>query len=120
MLVLSKLSVQQDNAGHRERLRERFAQGGLEGFHGYEVIEFLLTLAHPRGDCKAIAKQAIKEFGSVRGVLEASVGQLMGIAGIGGITPSTIKFSRALIEWYYHEQAFGQDAPPGSSRPVVD
>lgn len=120
MLVLSKLSVQQDNAGHRERLRERFAQGGLEGFHGYEVIEFLLTLAHPRGDCKVIAKQAIKEFGSVRGVLDASDGQLMGIEGIGDITASTIKFARALIDWYYHEQAFGKDAPLGCSRAVVD
>jgi len=120
VLVLSKLSVQQDNAGHRERLRERFAQGGLEGFHGYEVIEFLLTLAHPRGDCKVIAKQAIKEFGSVRGVLDASDGQLMGIEGIGDITASTIKFARALIDWYYHEQAFGKDAPLGCSRAVVD
>jgi DNA repair protein RadC len=33
--------------GHRQRLRERFLKSGLDGFHDYEVIELLLTLAHP-------------------------------------------------------------------------
>ena len=31
-------------AGHRKRLRNRFLQGGLEGFLDYEIVELLLTL----------------------------------------------------------------------------
>jgi len=31
------------DTGHRKRLRERFLQAGLDGFHDYEVIELLLT-----------------------------------------------------------------------------
>lgn len=30
--------------GHRRRLREKFLQGGLDGFLDYEVVELLLTL----------------------------------------------------------------------------
>ena len=43
--------------GHRQRLRRRFLTGGLDGFHDYEVIELLLTLAMPRKDCKDAAKR---------------------------------------------------------------
>jgi DNA repair protein RadC len=58
-------------AGHRQRLRERFLANGLEGFHDYEVIELLLTLATPRKDCKAAAKAVLKRFKTFQGVLEA-------------------------------------------------
>jgi DNA repair protein RadC len=58
--------------GHRQRLRERFYKGGLDGFHDYEVVEMLLTLSSPRGDCKPPAKAAIKRFQDLRGVLEAA------------------------------------------------
>ena len=57
--------------GHRERLREKFLNSGLSGFHDYEVIELLLTLGTPRKDCKDAAKAALKRFKSLQGVLEA-------------------------------------------------
>ena len=47
------------NSGHRQRLRERFLNSGLQGFHDYEVIELLLTLGTPRADCKQPAKDAV-------------------------------------------------------------
>ena len=49
-------------AGHRERLRKRFLQGGLNSFLDYEIVELLLTLGTPRKDCKQMAKDAIKKF----------------------------------------------------------
>jgi DNA repair protein RadC len=58
--------------GHRNRLRERFLNSGLDGFHDYEVIELLLTLATPRKDCKDSAKAALKKFKTYQGVIEAS------------------------------------------------
>jgi DNA repair protein RadC len=71
------------HAGHRSRLRKRFLLSGFEGFLDYEIVELLLTLGTPRKDCKAMAKEAIKEFRGLRGVLDASLKELEKIKGIG-------------------------------------
>ncbi len=69
--------------GHRKRLREKFVKSGLAGFHDYEIVELLLSLGTPRKDCKLQAKEAIKRFKDLRGVLEASPADLQKITGIG-------------------------------------
>ena len=69
--------------GHRQRLRERFLAGGLDGFHDYEVIELLITLAMPRKDCKDAAKESLKRFKTFQGVLEAPPQELCKVKGIG-------------------------------------
>jgi len=69
--------------GHRKRLRERFAKGGLAGFHDYEIVELLLSLGTPRRDCKPLAKEAVRKFKTLRGVLGASSEELQEIKGIG-------------------------------------
>ena len=69
--------------GHRERLRRKFIEGGLDRFSDEEVIEFLLTLGTPRADVKLPARQAMKRFGSLSGVLSASDDKLLEIKGIG-------------------------------------
>jgi len=69
--------------GHRKRLREKFVKSGLAGFHDYEVIELLLTLGSPRKDCKPQAKEALKKFKTLRGILQASPRELQEIDGIG-------------------------------------
>lgn len=84
--------------GHRKRLRERFLQSGLEGFHDYEIIELLLTLGTPRRDCKQMAKEAIKECKGLRGVLDASVEELQRINGIGPANSFGIKLFQAVAE----------------------
>ena len=70
-------------AGHRDRLKERFAQNGFEGFHDYEVIELLLTYAIPRIDVKPIAKRLLKSFGTLAGVFDAPLAELKQIEGMG-------------------------------------
>jgi len=69
--------------GHRQRLRQRFAQSGFEGFHDYEVLELLLTYAIPRVDVKPIAKALLKMFGTLAGVFDAPVSELKDIKGMG-------------------------------------
>ncbi len=70
-------------AGHRQRLRERFLKSGLDGFADYEIIELLLSLGVPRKDTKPQAKEAIKRFKTLRGVLSAAPEELQEIEGIG-------------------------------------
>ncbi|HUS04356.1 MAG TPA: DNA repair protein RadC [Dehalococcoidia bacterium] len=80
--------------GHRQRLRQKFLKAGLAGFHDYEIVEMLLTLGRTRSDCKRQAKEAIKKFKTLRGVLAASPEELQEIEGIG---PASI-FSVRLIQ----------------------
>jgi len=77
--------------GHRKRLREKFLKSGLAAFHDYEIVELLLSLGTPRRDCKAPAKEAIKKFQTLRGVLEAPAEELQQIAGIGAASAFGIK-----------------------------
>ncbi|MGB8951968.1 MAG: DNA repair protein RadC [Candidatus Aminicenantales bacterium] len=78
-----KNAVWKKGGGHRKRLRDKFLKAGLNAFLDYEVVELLLTLGTPRRDCKEQARQALKEFKSLRGVLEADERELQRIKGIG-------------------------------------
>ena len=83
-----------DQEGHRERLRQKFLKSGLKGFHDYEIVELLLTLGTPRRDCKQQAKEAIKRFKGLRGVLSAPPEELQKIKGIGPSNTFGIKVVR--------------------------
>jgi DNA repair protein RadC len=95
-------------AGHRSRLRERFLAGGLQGFHDYEVIELLLTLATPRKDCKQSAKAALRQFGSLPAVMEASAEALMQVPGIGPRNQLGIRLVKAVAERYLKKKVIGR------------
>lgn len=58
-------------------------RGGLSGFLDYEIIELLLTLGTPRRDCKNQAKEAMRRFKTLTGVLESDEEDLQEIKGIG-------------------------------------
>ena len=70
-------------AGHRDRLRERAAVGGLAALPDYEVLELFLFRSIPRGDVKPLAKQLLARFGSLGGVLGATLHDLRTVPGVG-------------------------------------
>lgn len=94
----------QENAGHRSRLRERFLRNGINSLLDYEIVELLLTLGTPRKDCKSIAKEAIKKFGSLQKVLDASLDRLQEIKGIGPNNAFGIKLFQDIATRYKKEQ----------------
>ncbi len=96
--------------GHRKRLREKFLDSGLAGFHDYEVVELLLTLAMPRKDCKDAAKAAMKQFKTLQGVLEASPKALCEVPGIGPKNLLGIKLIKAVADRYLEKRLLHQDA----------
>ncbi|MBS0333366.1 MAG: DNA repair protein RadC [Proteobacteria bacterium] len=69
--------------GHRDRLRDRAAQGGLAALPDYELLELILFRALPRGDVKPLAKQLLARFGSLGGVLGATAEELKSVKGVG-------------------------------------
>lgn len=86
-----------DAKGHRERLRTRLL-ADANGLHDYEVIEYLLAVAIPRGDTKPIAKNLIREFGGIGAALTADPAELRRIRGLsdGGIAALKIAHAAAI------------------------
>ena len=98
-----------DYLGHRKRLRERFQKSGGEGMHGYELLELLLTYAIPRKDVKPYAKDLIKRFGSLSGVLDAGQKELEEVAKIGPISAILIRLVKEVCGFYLAEIMKGRD-----------
>lgn len=92
--------------GHRKRLREKFLAAGLSGFHDYEVIELLLTLATPRKDCKEAAKAALEQFKTLQGVFEASPEELCTIPGLGPNNILGLRLIKAAADRYLEKKSW--------------
>ena len=69
--------------GHRERLKNRFLENGLDDFTDIQVLELLLFYVIPRRDTNPIAHGLLNRFGSRAQVLEAPVEELKKVDGIG-------------------------------------
>ena len=61
----------QEHAGHRQRMRERFRQQGLQGFAPHEVLELILFYAIPQRNVNPLAHRLLDQFGSLHAVLDA-------------------------------------------------
>jgi len=105
--------------GHRKRLRDKFLTSGLSGFHDYEVVELLLTLATPRKDCKAAAKEALRRFKTLQGVLEASAKELCEVDGIGPKNLLGIKLIKAVGDRHLKGKLIEKD-PLNNSQELFD
>lgn len=77
--------------GHRQRLRERAMNEGLEFFTDHEVLELLLGYSIPQRDTNPIAHRLIDEFGSLQGVMQARTEQLEKVDGVKRTTSTLIK-----------------------------
>ncbi|HOK43755.1 MAG TPA: DNA repair protein RadC [Thermoclostridium caenicola] len=59
------------HAGHRERVRERFMEEGLDGFKDHEILELLLYYCVRQRDTNALAHRMLMEYGTLHDLLEA-------------------------------------------------
>jgi DNA repair protein RadC len=116
---MEKEDWQKKGEGHRQRLREKFREGGLERFSDEEVVEFLLTLGTPRKDLKSQAREALKKFGNLSGVLSAPIDKLREIKGIGPKNALYLNLVHQVAGRYLKDRAAGQ-AFFGSSKAVFD
>lgn len=72
-----------EHAGHRDRMRKRFMEHGLDNFDDHNVLEMLLFYALPRKDTNLLAHHLLDAFGALAGVFDASPEALMTVNGIG-------------------------------------
>jgi DNA repair protein RadC len=90
---------------HRKRLKERYEKAGMEGLQDYEILELLLFYAIPQGDVKARAKELLKRFGSLKGVLDADLKALREVSGIGVHSSLFFKVVRDVRTLYLRQGA---------------
>lgn len=90
--------------GHRQRMREKFLQSGLEGFAEHELIEMMLYYAVPIKNTNELAHRLKNEFGGIVNILDADESHLRSIEGVGDGTVTMIKFIRSCVEKYINEK----------------
>ena len=96
-------------AGHRERLRDRFKKTGGAGLADYELLELLLFRVIPRRDVKPLAKDLLKRFDGLSGVMAAPVSRLMEVDGVSEATAIEFKILQAAFELAGREEASRKD-----------
>ena len=116
---MDKGQWQQKGAGHRQRLRDKFLELGIESLSDSEIVELLLTFGTPRSDCKEAARAALARFTSLPAVLDAAPTELQQIKGIGPKNVFALQFIQGVARRYLKQRVVGKKYVH-SSRAVAD
>lgn len=107
------------NAGHRQRMFNRFSVSGFNGMAEHEILELILFTAIPRRDVKPLAKKLLLRFGSVAAVLDAEKTELLKLPGIGERTATQLKLYREIVTLYVGQTKIKRETL-NSGRAVAD
>lgn len=91
--------------GHRERLKKRFLEEGLDHFSQIQALELLLFYAVPQKDTNPIAHDLLDRFGSISAVLEAPPEELKKVSMIGDHAATLLHLTRAMSRYYQVDKA---------------
>ena len=90
--------------GHRERLRKRLQNEGMDSFEPHEVLELILYFSIPRIDTNPIAHRLLERFGSLSAVFEAPRSELMKVDGIGAGSATLLSMIPDLTKRYLQDK----------------
>lgn len=85
---------------HRQRLKDRFLNEGLDNFDELYVLELLLFYCIPRIDTNPIAHRLLDRFGSLTGVFNAKPEELEKVEGVGKNTSTFLSLVTQLSRYY--------------------
>ncbi len=63
-------------------MKAKYKAGGLDGWLEHEILEFLLSYALARKDTKPLAKELLRTYKNLQGVLDADIAGLVAIPGL--------------------------------------
>ncbi|MCL2030933.1 MAG: hypothetical protein FWG93_05255 [Oscillospiraceae bacterium] len=112
------------NRDHRERLKKRFAERGLDEFWEHQALELLLFYAVPRRDVNPLAHHLLARFdGSLDRVINAPAEALADVRGVGAHTAALLGLVSELIPRYARSRAapgVTADTPERAARALED
>ena len=88
------------HAGHRQRMRARVKNYGLDSLEEHEALEYLLYLTNAQKDTNEIAHDLIERFGDFAGVLEASEEELCTVKDVGPATARMLHLLPQVSRYY--------------------
>lgn len=97
------------HVGHRQRLKKRFLRNGESAFDNHELLELLLFYSIPQGDTNPLAHQLMQHFGTLAGVFDASVEDLMQVPGVGQHTALLIHMLPQIARRYQIDRTHSDD-----------
>ena len=86
--------------GHRQRMRERVQNYGLDSLAEHEALEYVLYLTNAQKDTNGIAHDLIDRFGDFAAVLEASEEELCTVEGVGPATARMLHLLPQISRYY--------------------
>jgi len=91
---------------HRERMRQKYISA-KEALSDHEILEILLYHVISRKNTNPIAHRLLRRFGSLRGVLEADISELIQVEDVGESTAFFLKQILYLWKRCENEQTSG-------------
>ena len=91
------MSIHKD---HRQRVRAKFEEHGLDMFQEHEALELLLFYAIPRKDTNEVAHNLVNRFKTFGQVLDAPITELEKVEGVGHNTAVYLKLLRETQRYY--------------------
>lgn len=92
---------------HRDRLKNRFLNEGLDSFEPHNVLELLLFYSIPQKDTNETAHELIERFGSLPEVFDAPFEKLIETPGIKAHSATLIKLIPSLARRYMLDKNHG-------------
>ncbi len=103
------------HAGHRARVYDEF----LHSQHRYmlpeyKLLELLLFYSIKRSDTKSVAKQLLKSYGSIYGIIEDGADSAEDIAGLGKVSMLLLKYVIELAKRYERSRLIATTTAAGT------
>ena len=93
-------SKKSEHSGHRQRLRRRFIENGLDGFEAHQALELYLFYAVPRRDTNPLAHRLLERYQNICGVCDAPIDELQRDFGLSESAASLLKLLPEMSRLY--------------------
>jgi DNA repair protein RadC len=87
--------------GHRQRVKTRYFEEGLDAFEDHQVLEMLLFFSIPMKDTNELAHRMILEFGSLAALFEADPKDICKRCGVSENTAILVSMIPSLSRRYF-------------------